>query len=150
VEATAVVGGGVTLAEVVGLDLVVLATEPLPVNLVEVSRLEDDAGDDADTGGGLQLDVETAEEDALVAGDGRGVGLGLDAEDGALVVVVEAGAGQLLDGVAGTGGEVALGALAAEGILSRAGWSYKLARAQGQMSGWKEGVTYSRREGCSQ
>jgi hypothetical protein len=122
VEAAAVVGGGVTLAEVVGLDLVVLATEPLPVDLVEVSGLEDDAGDDADTGGGLQLDVETAEEDALVAGDGGGVGLGLDAEDGALVVVVEGGAGQLLDDVAGTGAEVALASLVTESLLSGAGW----------------------------
>jgi hypothetical protein len=99
VVATTVVGRGVALAEVVGLDLGVVAADPLPVDLIEVVGLEDDAGDDTRTGGGLDLTVELAEEDVVVRGLGGGLLLVGDGEDGALLAVV-------LDGGAGEGVEV--------------------------------------------
>jgi hypothetical protein len=117
---TAVVGGGVALAKVVALSLVRVAANPLPVNLVEVSGLKDSAGDDALADGGLAFDVDAAEEDVLVGGDSGGVGLLLDGEDGALFVVLEASAGELLEGAAGALGEVASDD-AAEGRVGGAG-----------------------------
>jgi hypothetical protein len=91
VVCTAVVGGGITLSEVVGLDLGGVATEPLPVDLVEVIGLQNEAGDNTGTGRGSDGDVNLAEEDVLGARDGRGVALVLDGEDGTELVVVGQG-----------------------------------------------------------
>lgn len=123
VEAATVVGGGITLAEVVGLNLGVITTEPLPINLIQISGLEDDRGDNTDTRGGLELDVETAEEDALVGSNGGGVGLLGDTEDGTVVAVGEGGSGERVDGGALARGEVAVSTVLSEGRLSRASYS---------------------------
>lgn len=88
VETAAVVGAVVTLAEVVGLDLGVVAANPLPVDLVEVVGLEDDGGDDTLAGGGLDLAVKLTEEDVVVGGLGGGLLLVGDGEDGTLGAVV--------------------------------------------------------------
>lgn len=69
----AVVRGGVALAKVVGLDLVNVAAEPLPINLVQVVRLQDHAADDAGSGGGLDHGGDGAEEDVELGLHRRGV-----------------------------------------------------------------------------
>lgn len=89
--ATTVVRGRVTLAEVVGLDLGGVTAEPLPINLVQVIRLEHKASDDASAGRGLNPHVHLAEEDVLCAGNSRCLALLLDREDGALVAVSQCG-----------------------------------------------------------
>jgi hypothetical protein len=64
-----------------------------PVNLIKGVRLEDNAGDDTNTGGNLNLYFELAKEDVLGAVDGRGLLFICNAEDGALgLVVLEGGA----------------------------------------------------------
>jgi hypothetical protein len=122
VESTTVEDGVVALVEVVGLDLGVITANPLEVDLVKVVRLEDQAGDDTATGGSLELDIDTAEEDVLVGGDGRGVGGLLDAEDGATLIVLELGAVQLEEGVARSLGQVAADLLVTEGRVGGAGF----------------------------
>lgn len=122
VESTAVEGVvGVAAAKVVGLGLVVVVANPLPVNLIEVLRLEDEGGDDTGARSGLNLDVDVAEEDVLVGLEGRGLLDGLDGEDGALFgVVLDVGAGDRLDGVASRSKGARDGALA-ESRVGRAG-----------------------------
>jgi hypothetical protein len=91
----AIVGGGVALAEEVGLNLVVEATQKLPVDLVEVVTLEDDGADDTLARSGLHGDVDTAEEEEEVGLDSRRLTLLGDAELGALAVVVDGGVSRL-------------------------------------------------------
>lgn len=83
-----VVGRSVALGKVVGLNLLGLATEPLPVDLVEAVGLEDNAGNDTSTRGSNQLNLELSEEDVAETADGRGLLLIGDAEDSALGLVV--------------------------------------------------------------
>lgn len=82
-----VVAGGVALAEEVALDRGVGASQPLPVNLIEVVGLEDEAADDAGPGGGLGGDGDLAEEDILGGADGGRVGGSVDDEVGAVASV---------------------------------------------------------------
>ena len=107
VVGTTVVDVGAALAEVVGLHVGGITTEPLPVDLVEVVGLEGDAGHDTDAEGGLDHDIDLAEEDVVVGGDGRRIGDGVDGEDGTEVLVIVQG-GSVSDGeeVAGTLTEV--------------------------------------------
>lgn len=63
VEGAAVVGCGLALAEVVGLDLVGIRAQPLPVNLVERVGLQDKAAHDAGARRGLHGDLDLAEHD---------------------------------------------------------------------------------------
>jgi len=67
VEATTVVRGIAALAEVVGLDHGVVGTEPLPVDLVEVLRLEHDARNDTLAWRDLHRDIKLAKKDGQVA-----------------------------------------------------------------------------------
>lgn len=97
----AIVGGSVALAKKVGLNLVVKATEELPVDFVEIIALEDDGADDTLARSGLHGDVDTAEEEVEVGLDGRRLTLLGDAELCALVVVVDGGVSRL--GPAGLG-----------------------------------------------
>ena len=113
-EAAAVVRSVAALAKVVGLDLGVVAANPLPVDLVEIVRLEHDAGHDTGTGGRLHRDIDLAEEDVLIALGGRRVGGRLDAVDGAVAVVLDLGAIEVLDEVGGALGEVVVDDLGAE------------------------------------
>ena len=88
----AVIGGGVALAEEVGFDGAVGGAEPLPVDLVEVVRFEDEGADDASAGGGLQEDVDLAEHNVFVAADRGGVSGSLDIELGSAGSIGEGGA----------------------------------------------------------
>jgi hypothetical protein len=97
----AIVRSSVTLAEEVGLDLVVNATEELPVDFVKIITLKDDGADDTLARRGLHGDVDTAEEEVEVALDGRRLALLRDAELRALVVVGDGGVSRL--GPAGVG-----------------------------------------------
>lgn len=114
VEGTTVVGGGVALAEVVGLDLLVVTTNPLQINLVEIVRLEDSAGNNTSTLGSLNGNINTAEHDVLVGLDGGGVGGLLDREDGTLSVGLDVGTLKSLELLAEALGEVAVDLLITE------------------------------------
>lgn len=83
----AVVRGGVALAKVVGLHLVDVAAQPLPVDLVEVVGLEDHAADDAGSGRGLDDGRDGAEEHVELGLHGRGVARLGDGEGETIVVV---------------------------------------------------------------
>ena len=102
----AVVGGGVALAEEVGLDGGVGGTQPFPIDLVEVVGLEDEGADDAGSRRGLQEDIHLAEHDILVAADGGGIGGNLDVELGSAGAIAEGRARSYLPVVGGTLGEV--------------------------------------------
>lgn len=87
VVGTSVVGGSITLTEVVGLHLCLVTTKPLPVDLVQVVGLQDEARNNAGARGGLELYIDSAEEDVLGAGNGGGLRLLVDGEDSAVGVV---------------------------------------------------------------
>ena len=77
VEGTAVVGGGLTLAEVVALHLLVVGAEPLEVDFVEVVGLHDHGADDADARRGLHHHLDVPEHEVPVGREGgRVAGLG--------------------------------------------------------------------------
>lgn len=116
-----VVGGGVALAVVVGLDGSVVAADPLPVDLVEGRGLEDEGGDDAAAVGGLHDHLNLAVEDVPFRLDSWGVGLLLDHELGALRGVLEGGTWEGEEVLGGSLGEVDVDA-GTEGNLSWAGW----------------------------
>ena len=99
VESSAVEGAVVALAEVVGLDLLGVGADPLPVDLVEIVGLEDEGGHDAAAVGGLHHDLDAAEEEVPVRCHGGGLLLVGDVELDAV--------GGVLQGRAGEGGEVA-------------------------------------------
>lgn len=117
----AVVGGGITLAEVVGLDLGVVTTNPLPIDLVEVVGLKDGAGDNSLALSGLDNDVDSAKEDVVVCSDGRSIALLVDNEPSTLAVVLEVGSNHAVEGVAFTLCEVAVDLVIAKGRVGRAG-----------------------------
>lgn len=123
VESTTVEGSSVALAEVVGLSLGVVASNPLPVDLevvtvslhwlvlvkggifndsylVKIIGLENGRGDDTDTGGGLDNDIDAAEEDVLASANSGGLSLGADGESSAVAVVAESGAGKRIEATA--------------------------------------------------
>ena len=77
------------------LAVVVCAAEPLPVDLIERLGLQHDRGDDAGSGAGDELHLDAAKEDELAGGNGGGYILGVDGEERSLVVVGDAGAGQV-------------------------------------------------------
>lgn len=122
VGATTVVGGGVALGEVVGLDVAIVTTNPLPVDLIEVIRLEDSRGNNTVTLGSLDLNVDAAEEDVVLGSGGGSVADLLDGEDGALVVVLGGGAVEVVEGRALALGEVAVDRVLAKGRVGRAGY----------------------------
>lgn len=122
-EATTVVSLGAALAEVVGLNLLVVAADPLPIDLVKVIGLKDEAGDDTLAEGGPHGNVDLAEEDEAGAANGGSVGLLLDAVNGAeLVVVVDGGADHVLEEGVLALGEVDFDNLLADGLVIGAGW----------------------------
>ena len=127
-EAAAVVRVGAALAEEVGLDLRGIAAEPLPVDLVEIVRLQHEAGHDAHAAGSPHSNIDLAEENVLAAGDGRCLGVLADGEDGAeAVVVFEAGAIGNLEEAVGALAEVDVDDLGTNGLgvgaVYRALWS---------------------------
>ena len=89
--------------------------------LIEIIRLQDRGGNDTVTGSSLYSYIDLSKEDVLSGADGGGVGLSVDGEDGAVVLVGQLGAISLLEGRASTLGEVACNSLA-EGRVSRASY----------------------------
>ncbi len=63
VKSTPVVGGGLALAEVVALGLVGVPTNPLPVNLVEIVRLQHGTADDSNPRSWLDLKFNVPKHD---------------------------------------------------------------------------------------
>lgn len=120
VVSTTVVGRSIALAEVVGLNLSIVATNPFPIDLIEIIGLEDGAGDDALAGGGHADDVDSAEEDVLAGTNGRSVALLQDLEVSTLVIILDCGTVGRLESITGTLSEVA-GNGTAESRVSRAG-----------------------------
>jgi hypothetical protein len=116
----AVIGGGVALAEEVGFDGGVGGAEPLPVDLVEVVRFEDEGADDASAGGGLQEDVDLAEHNVFVAADRGGVSGSLDVELGPTGSIGESSASSYLPIVGGALCEVGEDGAFAVSIVGRA------------------------------
>ena len=75
-----VVGRGVSLSEKVALDRSIRRTQPLPINLIQVIRFEDEAGDYTSARGSPDDRINFSEEDVFVAGDGGRVGGLVDCE----------------------------------------------------------------------
>lgn len=117
----AVVGGGITLAEIVGLDLGVVTTNPFPIDLVEVVGLKDGAGDNSLALGGLDNDIHSAKENVVVCSDGGSIALLVDNERGTLAVVLEAGSNHAVEGIAFTLCPVAVDLVVAKCRVGRAG-----------------------------
>lgn len=118
---SAVVGGGVTLAEIVGLDLGIVTTNPLPIDLVEVVGLKDGAGDNSLTLGGLDNDIHSTEEDVVVCPDGGSIALLVDNERSTLAVVLEGGSNHAVEGIAFALCPVAFDLVVAKCRVGRAG-----------------------------
>ena len=95
------------LAVVVCLDVAVVAAHELPVDFVEIVRLEHHGGDDALARGSLHDDLGLAEEEVEVGLDGGGVEALVDGELGAVATVVDDAGGGVPDCAGhGGGGEV--------------------------------------------
>lgn len=66
VKGSSVVSGRLALAEIVALNLSVVATQPFPVNLVEVVGLQDGTADDTRTWRRLHHELHTTKHDVEV------------------------------------------------------------------------------------
>ena len=110
----AVIGGGITFSEVVGLDLVVVATKTLlwyvrlawsqhgniqepthPVDLVEIIRLQHNAADNAGSRGNLHFNIDSAEEQVAFGLNGGCVTLLGDGELSTVIAKVHFTSGGL-------------------------------------------------------
>ena len=58
-----IVGGGLTFAKVVGLNIGIVISKPFKVDLIEVVRLEDRAAHDANTRRRFDNELDVAEHD---------------------------------------------------------------------------------------
>jgi hypothetical protein len=75
-----VIGSGISFSEEVALDRTICGTQPLPVDLVEVIRFEDEAGNYASARGSPDERVNLSEEDVFLTRDGWGIGGCVDGE----------------------------------------------------------------------
>jgi hypothetical protein len=66
-----IVGSGISLSKEVALDLGIVGSKPLPINLIEVVGFEDETADNTGTGTGLGSDRDLSKHDVLVAAYGR-------------------------------------------------------------------------------
>jgi hypothetical protein len=104
-----IIGGGVALAEVVGLDRSGVTTKPFlqsksediqisnarksyPVNFIKVVRFHNNTANDTGAVGSFHVDFDLAKEDVVSAGDGWGLTLRLHDELGSILSVGESGA----------------------------------------------------------
>ena len=120
VVSTTVVSLSLTLGVVVGLNLSVVATNPLPIDLIEIIGLKHSGGNDTLSSSSLDLDVDTAEEDVLAGVDGRRVLVALDGEDSTVTVVGQGSTISNAEVIAGALGEVTVDLAVAEGRVSLA------------------------------
>lgn len=119
---TSVVRGGIALAEVVGLDLGGITTQPLPVDLVKIVGLEDEARNHTLADRGLDCHIDLAEEDVLVGANRRGISLLVDGEDGTILGIIDRGAIERLEDITLALREVNFDGTAESRII-RARWS---------------------------
>jgi len=82
-----VVGCGVALAKEIALDLVWLGSQPFPVDLIEIVRLEDETADNAGTWTLLHDRGDGTKHDVLVRLDGGRLELLGDDEVGSSIVI---------------------------------------------------------------
>ena len=116
-ETATIVGVGATLAKEVGLDLGGVAAESLPVDLIEVVRLEHEAGHDTDATSSAHGHIDLAEEDVLLGADGGRLLLVGDGENGAeVLVILQGGAIGRLEEAVGALAEVDVDDLGANGL----------------------------------
>lgn len=108
VERAAVVAGGVALAKVVGLNLGILAAEPLPVDLIQIIGLDNYTADDTGSGGSLHEDLGAAEEEIPRRLDSWGIALLVQGELSAISAVGDVAGGDGPGIVVGALGEVDL------------------------------------------
>ena len=120
VVGTSVVGSCVALAEVVGLNLRSITTQPLPVNLVQIVRLEDEARDNTLAERGLDGHIDLAEEDVLVGTNRGSITFLVDGENSTLVGVIDLSAIKLVEVLVLALGEVNVDG-AAESLIGGAG-----------------------------
>lgn len=113
-ESSSAVSLGVALAKIIGLDLVVVGTQPLPVNLVEIIGLQDGTADDAGAGSCLDFHIHSSEHDVPVGLQERAIALLGHGEDGTIVPI-----GDLANGfevIRGALGEIKACRLSQSGI----------------------------------
>jgi len=111
-----VVGGNIALTEKVALDGGIGSSKPLPINLIEVIRFEDETADDSSSWGGLHADGDIAEHDVLGCAHGRGASLGGNLEVGAVLRIVRHSSAIRITPARGGGGARNLGEVGDEGF----------------------------------
>ena len=118
---TTVVAGGVSLAEVVGLNLSIVATQPFPIDLVQVIGLQHSAADDASSRSRLDGVFHLAKHDIPARLDQGPIAFLGDCECGTVgAIVCDGSRGSELGGC--TGGKVELLVGLSEGSVCRASY----------------------------
>lgn len=143
----AVVAGSVALAEEVALDGSVSAAEPLPVDLVQVVRLEDERAHDALAGGGPGGDGDLAEHDVLRGADGGCISGRIDDKFGAVRGVGHLGGIGESPETVGALGEVG-GQGGAKSCVGRASWRASERSVNDGTRLFRAMSTYSSPEDC--
>ena len=85
----AVIGGCVSLAVEVGLDLSIVATDELPVDFIQIGGLKHNTRDYASTSACFHGHLNLSEEDEEIGGDGGSLTRLLDCEDGAITAILD-------------------------------------------------------------
>ena len=119
-EGTTVIEVGLAFAKVVGLDLGVVSTQPLEVDLVQVIRLQNHAAHDTLSSGRLQRDIHSAKHDVEGADDGGSIFAGVDRQRQPIA----------------TGGGVSLGS-------KQIGDAFREVDRHGRAERWIRGACYS-------
>lgn len=102
-----VIGCGVSLAEVVRLNLGGVTSKPLPVNLIKVIRLHDETADNASAVCCLHDNSDLSEENVEVTGDSWGLSLRFHREESSIrAIISKSGASGFGEVVTCTLGEI--------------------------------------------
>jgi hypothetical protein len=124
-----VVLGEVALGEDVGLDLIGLRTDKLPINLITVQRHQNNGANNTGAGSGLRLNLNTTEEDILVREDRGPLLRFVKGEESSLTgKVVDVSATGRGEAVAKLLGQVARVLLVTVGGVGGAIWGFMLVR----------------------
>jgi hypothetical protein len=86
-----IVGGGVPLSEEVALHGGILGSKPLPIDLIQIVRLQNETADSSCSSRGPQLNGNLSEHDVLRATDCRRAGFGVNHELGTEGAIVRNG-----------------------------------------------------------
>lgn len=95
IEDGSIVAGSVTLAKVVGLCLRGVTAKELPINLVQIVRLHDNARDNASARSSNYLDLAVTKEEVARSLDSWSISLLVDDKVGAIGVKADAAGGCL-------------------------------------------------------